>query len=352
MAALNATGSNRVRLLGRAAVSYSKDSAQDAAFRMLNKMREPIAGAENSEQIFLEAQLELCEKFGIHQFRIAVMERIAEKNPGDIELRSRLAHLHLSVGSNDLALYHYLKIPEYVRDNNAWNNLGVANDRLELPAKGIEAYERSEALGETRATSNLALSLINAGFLTEAERRCRAALQVADCDENVGTTLAGVRKVVESENKKEDGLLTNAKRKSEFYRAVGRASALPLPADISGVWKGRNCSLIVKMVGNTFSASGSYVQPRNGLGALSIGFGTSLPPARMREEYTGSFLGRSIAASVTRTRDDDLPTTLLGSLDKRIDVQLLLNDDCTELNVMEGPQSPHPQFYSLFRGEM
>jgi hypothetical protein len=52
---------------------------------------------------------------------------------------------------------------------------------------------------------------------------------------------------------------------------------------------------------------------------------------------------------VTRTREGEPPASLLGSLDNRTALLMMLSDDGSELKVMENPQGINPRFYSLTR---
>ena len=99
---------------------------------------------------------------------VAVLERSVELAPSRIDKRFSLAYQHSQLGNNDVALFHYLRIPSQDRSAVAWNNLGVAFDALNMPGKAVDAYRKSEDMSETLAMSNLGYKLLSAGFVTEA----------------------------------------------------------------------------------------------------------------------------------------------------------------------------------------
>jgi len=78
------------------------------------------------------------------------------------------------------------------------------------------------------------------------------------------------------------------------------------------------------------------------VGALSRGFGDGgeAKSTRFRIEYEGKMLGCAIEAYVTRSPQDGSPaaSTLLGSIETKVKVLMVLSDDETELKLMENPQ--------------
>jgi len=348
-AASNAAGIEKLRLLGRAANAHAADGASSLASAVLDEMRRMGQSAPCGEAMLLRASWDVSEKLKDHQASLAAMERLTEINPEDTGLQFKLALKHGEEGNNDLSLLHYLKIPAQDRDRGTWNNIGVASERVTLPGKSIAAYEKSEELGETLATSNLAQALISAGFLKDAEQRCRAAMALEGFHENLGSTLATVNEVLRAEDKKETDVLARAKRKSEFYGRVGRATTLSWPDDFTQLWRGPNCILSVKIAEGALIATGSYNNPRNALiGALS-GLGSNMPPVLMREEYKGDLRGRAIEGEVTRSSDDEPMPTLLSSAGRGALVLMILSDDGSTIDVMESRQNNTTSYYSLSR---
>src|SRR6202521_367143 len=67
-------------------------------------------------------------------------------------------------------------IPSEERKQMTWNNLGVVLDHFGLLGMAVQAYRKSEDMGETLAMSNLAQKFIFAGFVREAQEQCDKAL--------------------------------------------------------------------------------------------------------------------------------------------------------------------------------
>ena len=142
-----------------------------------------------------------------------IMERIVEVNPSNISARFSLAYKHSMYENEDLALYHYLRIPSNERNAMTWNNLGVVFDKLSLPAKSVTAYRRARDMGETLAMSNLALKFKSVGFLSEAQEQCDEALAIEGYHRNIGHTLSGLKDLPDDEDKKKSDALKKAKPK-------------------------------------------------------------------------------------------------------------------------------------------
>jgi tetratricopeptide (TPR) repeat protein len=189
------------------------------------------------------------------------MERAIEIQPDDDKRRFLLAHKHWETGSNDLALFHYLKIREPQREGGTWNNLGVAFERAGLPAKAVEAYRQSEHLGETLAMSNLAQRFLSAGFLSEAREQCEKAFKLENFHQNVASTFAELTNIPDKEDKAQALATERAKPISDFYRQFGRAMTQPEPVEVATRWNGPDCDLSVKLAQHAFEAFGSYEQP-------------------------------------------------------------------------------------------
>lgn len=78
---------------------------------------------------------------------LALLERLVELDPSDVDTRFELAYKYSEMGHHDLAVYHYIRIPSEERTGITWNNLGVAFGSLELPARSICAYRKGGADG-------------------------------------------------------------------------------------------------------------------------------------------------------------------------------------------------------------
>src|SRR5258708_20762601 len=293
-AAKSSNDAQTICLMGRAAKQYARATAPTTVFEVVHRMKLRAGATVDRELQVLHALCELAEIANEQEATIALMERIVEIDPDDHGTRFNVAYKHSERGNNDLALFHYLKIPQPTRDGSAWNNLGVSFQHVGLPASAVGAYRRAELLGNTLAMSNLAQKLMSVGFLSEAQERCENALKIEDCHRNAASTLAQVKGIPDEEHKKQAQALEKARPISEFYRECGRAMSQLEPSEIATDWRGPDCDLRAALDGGMLKAVGSY--ERTGFaGLLSpfVPFSRPSEPDRFRVEYKGIFRGRA-----------------------------------------------------------
>lgn len=346
----------KLKLLHKAASAHQRARNSEAAWKVIARMKSMAINTGGVETEVLRAQRKVAEIAKNDEVLIGVMERLLAVDPADNDTRFALAYKCSELGNEDLALFHYSKIPAVERSAVTWNNLGVAYDQLGLPAKSVTAYRKAEEMSETLAMSNLANKLVGVGFLPEAQQLCDIALAIKDYHKNAAITVGRLKEVPTEEQNKETELLEKARPISDFYKEVGRAVAKLEPATLSGRWQGPDCVLDVTLTGITFTATGSYELSLNILGALLAGSGKASSeddsaPIRYRVEYRGKAVGCAIMASVIRRRDDELAQirALLASSDDEHKVVMVLTDDGNELRVLEKGKSNSQQFYSLKR---
>jgi hypothetical protein len=269
----------------------------------------------------------------------------------DKDMRFSLAYKYSNIENNDLAVFHYLRIPSEERTSMTWNNLGVAFGLSGLPAKSVNAYRRAEQLGETLAMSNIAEKLITAGFLPEAKEECDNAMKIDNYHKNIITTIARFNQIPEIENNGESSILQRARPVSDFYVKVGRAMCRMERREIPRYWKGPDCILDVTVHGSEFVAIGSY-ELQNVLALASAFAGAAAGTVRTRHqiEYRGTLAGCAIKARVTRKTEGPTPAAgLLGSRDNESIALMLLDDDQGEIQVMETAKGANPRFYTFAR---
>ena len=218
-------------------------------------MKAQVQTSGVGEEKLLNALESVSEVVKEEESHLAIMERMVVLEPSDTKARFSLAFKHAEVGNNDLALFHYLRIPYAERDPGTWNNLGVAFDHFDLSAKSVGAYQKAVEADETLAMSNLAMKLIKAGFLAEAQELCDAALSMEKYHENIPHTMAWLKRRPDEEEKKVAEILEKAKPISDFYAEYGRALSHGEPHDLAGRWKAPDCSLEVTLQGSVFEAT-------------------------------------------------------------------------------------------------
>jgi hypothetical protein len=327
----------QLQLLTKAAAAHAQAGAAAATAKVIDQMKSQVQTSGVGEEELLNALKGVAEIGKQEEELLAIMERIVDLDPSDTRIRFSLAYKHAEVGNNDLALFHYLRIPYNEREPVAWNNLGVVFDHFDLSAKSVEAYRKAEAAGETLAMSNLAQKLITAGFLPEAQKQCDAALQIGNYHKNIPHTMARLKSRPGEEEKKEAELLEKAKPIRDFYAEYGRALLRTEPHDLEKRWKAPNYSLEATLQGSAFEARGSYELPPGSLAYVALEPFVKRSPIRYHVEYHGILRGCAIEGSVIREREDERQKvkSILGGNENEARILMVVSDNGNEIQVME-----------------
>lgn len=337
----------QARLFGQAALMSCRAGIDDPKYA--DRMRQVVSHAAEAEHAALDVERLLAEERGDDDLLVGALERLLALDPSDLDVRFALAYKYSNVSRDDLAVHHYLKIPEASRSAIAWNNLGVSFERLGLPVRSVRAIRKAEAAGETLAASNLAIRLLDAGFVPEATQILETAQAVSGHSKNVDSAMSRVKSVDEDEDEKEKTALSKAGAISAFYREFGSAATRVAP-NLEGTWKGPECLLVVLHAGDLFVASGQFPEPR---GLLALAFaeqkgGAGDPSSSLVEvEYRGKVQGRALRVT-KRLRRPGKASTLLGGGDFTT-VLMCLSDDGNTLTCMEGVGTASSTFYRIVR---
>ena len=326
--------------------TLSKSGHFSAAKSILSEM----AGIRRESGVgdiqLLKGAIVLSEKERQNDLYIAAHERLLELNPADIDSRFSLAYKYSEIGRSDLALLHYSRIPIAERSSTVWNNMGVAFDRIGLPSKAVEAFRKSESLGDTLAMSNIANKQIEAGFLAEATQTCEAAIKSPDHHKNADASFSRLKGVPEEELTKESTSLENAREISSIYRSVGLA-ATSVPMVPQAQWVGPHCELLLEMEADDFKLVGSYQRDMNFLGFMRD---PSLPKnvRTYTVTYTGTRLGCALFGEVKYKHDEEKSSTILRSLgDEPTKVVLWMEEGSQLFSVVEIDSNSKKNEYKL-----
>ncbi len=329
----------KVEFLGDAISNHVLAERWQGALAALDMMRRVVSESGEGREILLESLREYYEARKIGDLSIAALESLAEQNPGDGTRRFQLALAHSECKRHDVALYHYLKIEHEIRDGGNWNNLGVEYHWLDLPAKSVAAYQKAVDQSETLAMANLARNYKAKGFLKEAEDLCRKALEVPNCNQDVGQVLSEVQSTLEQEGKSEAELVKKAKPKSEFFRVIGNALVQETPTRIAKRWQGPNCILTVEIEGKSFVAKGSYTLADSALASMFSGNRQQQTTYSDYEvTYEGTISGRVIQGQVTNNRAGEIVANSLLTIPKSKNVTLVIREGDNQIGVSESPE--------------
>jgi tetratricopeptide (TPR) repeat protein len=218
--------------------------------------------------------------------------------PADTDLRFDVAHAFADSGAPSAAFLHYTDLAEREANNNgALNNLGVAASNLGLESIAVEHYIRSEQLGNTLATANLAWKLIDAGFLKEARTRLETQAVKPDVHTNVLEALGRLAKRAETDRQQRETILKKAKRVSSVRSEIGNALAngISLGPDTSGLYEANNARLRITILpdGTVTGELTSFFSNWTLSGrVLGIGILLSWQSMAKKEDYIGTLFSK------------------------------------------------------------
>jgi len=344
----------KLAFLSDAAVAHTRSKDVNKKKSSIEELQSVSVGIEGGEAILTDTLRQIADIENDKESYLAYSEYLLDLRPDDNDLRFKLAYEYSQQNRSELSLCYYMKIPYPERSPVAWNNIGVADARLDLHSLAVDAYRKSEELGETLAMSNLALKLMAAGFLKEAHETCDRAIQIKDYHKNVGDTIYQIKKAREEETEKQQKIFSDVKPYSEFYRDYGRAAAKAALAEEHGIWQGPKCKLNVTITKNQFRAEGTYEVPEFGLGSLSAFLLPGTAPTGQPKSVTHTFKidgvirGQAIMAKISEGKEGELNTLLTGSLNTRVAL-MILSEDRSEIQVYEKDPPNAGKLYSMTR---
>lgn len=332
--------------LGRAAVEFAKAGDTVRSEAIISEIRSRAVGDPVLEKQLATSLADLLELKKDDDGVLLSLERKVDVAPDDYDARFQLAYKHSQAGNQDLAFYHYLKIPYDNRTAIGWNNLGVSYDHFDMPSMSVAAYRKAEEMGETLAMANLGYKFIQAGFTKEAKASFDRGFAVDGHHKNIEAGLSALTSVDEREEENRKEVLAKLAPKAEFYRFLGAALAADQIISLPTTLSAQECTLVVKVDGDKFEASGTYKRESNGL-AQAV-FGGAKEVREYAIKYAGRIVGRQIEGTVQRTQTSGPQySSLLALSDDKAKMFMYLTEFGDELKVMENPAAITPTYYSL-----
>jgi tetratricopeptide (TPR) repeat protein len=232
-------------------------------------LKRKVAATPDGQRELLSTLRDLAESEKNDELEVAVTEQMVELNPGDASARFSLAFKHSQIGNNDMALYHYLKIPVSKRRPLTWNNVGAAYDEFGLRTKAVEAYRLSAEENETLAMANIGFKLLHLGFLHEAQQQADNAISIKPHHKNVADLVKRLSEIEDEEAAKLNEILEKVKAKAAFYRKIGAGILATSPRNIAAKWNSPDGILEAKLNGATVQFSGVFERSNPFAGILS-----------------------------------------------------------------------------------
>lgn len=344
----------KLRRLSHAAIAYFRCGKLKETDSIISDMKTFASQTSENEEIVLKTIKELASIKEDKDMQLACMEHLLDFHPDDHLLRFDLAFLYSEQNRDDLALFHYCKIPLSKSYGGILNNIGVSKSNLDLNILAVEAYRKAESFGETLAMSNLAHKFISAGFLPEAEKTCEQATKVQDYHKNIGEAIFRIKKVREAQEESFQKITNGAKVYHEFYRDFARAAAKAGPVGNLGMWQDKRCQLEIKIDNGRFAATGNYEAASAGglLAMLQPSSPLLLPPKNSKHysiSYRGDLTGFAVKAIFLNEeiRDKKDKTILSETGPEAKDVLLIISDDLQEIRVYEKDAPENNRFYTI-----
>jgi tetratricopeptide (TPR) repeat protein len=283
-----------------------------------------VEKVDNAEVSILDAMARIADIENNTEDYLAFNEKILDLRPDDFDRRFSLAYKYTENKQDNLALFHYKVHVVQKPGAGIWNNIGVAQSRLKLESKSVEAYRNSEKMGGTLAMSNLAHKYIGEGFLDEAEEICQRATNIPDYDKQIGSAISSIKEMRENDEKNEQEILERAKKLRLPYVEYAHACTKKALPNIEGIWRAPVCELKVVIKDGKLEAKGSYqnTNPLRGLLSPAVGPGSG----KMEVSYSGDVLGQGIRYTELIKEE--------GSVSKeKIEGTMVVSDDLKDIIV-------------------
>lgn len=337
-----------------AALAKSSVGFKDTEYWLINKVRDLAAFVEDGLFRLFETLKKISEIEKKNDKYLAYSESMLDISPDDEDLRFALAYKYSMLEKNELALFHYLLIPNKERSSAVWHNIGVARSNLGINGEAVDAYREAEKMGETLAMSNLSHKLIKAGFLKEAEEICDKAIKIENYDKHIGTAITSIKTTKEEEGEKEKKILEDNEKRRKFYIDYGKACIKKLYDNCEGIWIGSECELNVEVKERSFIAQGSYEKKKLlGRGLMNY-YAVGIAPqtektVKINVRYEGVLTGYGIEFKFYVEEEGEKSTLLTAFSGKEPSKEglMIISDDMKKIRVYEKGTKETEKFYEF-----
>jgi tetratricopeptide (TPR) repeat protein len=156
------------------------------------------------------------EATGMREGAFADFEKALEREPMDQDVRFHLAYEYSQDGLREAALAHYLILAGNSPTAISLNNLGAALHDFGLPILGTQRYKEAAAKGEALASGNLAMRLLDVGFVDEALQR----IAEGEASEKTNRMVVGAASRIDTEQRAEQAKLEELSRAGGSLREI------------------------------------------------------------------------------------------------------------------------------------
>lgn len=282
---------------------------------------------------------------------IGLMAAELRADPSNHELRFKIAYAYADQGRHEASLYHYSQIPDEIRSEASWNNIGVQYNILSMNSFAVVAFQKSIEMNGSLAASNLSNIMVEAGFLDKARETAGVFINREGVHPNLFKTMVNINEKAESDKKLFLDACNSAKRIDAFYAQFGAAITKYAPQEVGGVWLAPEWAMELTLLGEKITGMAHYevadaTNPLAGLGGL-----LQSPRAvrKMEVSLDLTINGKSAIGKYKQKRIDDGVKTIATMLyyDFEKDVIVFFNDEMNEMSVLDVSDKSGSAIFSI-----
>jgi tetratricopeptide (TPR) repeat protein len=183
--------------------SFDYDGLEDKLNELSGQCPDDVSRASvYEEQGYLYLERDKSKEKAITSF-----EKVLEIDPDNMSIRFILGYQCAELGNNEKSLFYYRTYCDNKDNPSVFNNLGVAYDRLGMPIKAVQCFERSADKKYTLGMANLANQYIDKGFIEHAQKILDEALRCDAPHANVAKAFSRIQTLKDEEDKKEKEII-------------------------------------------------------------------------------------------------------------------------------------------------
>lgn len=200
----------KVKVIVELALAYKNNNQLDLSKKVLLDMMTSTNTSKNISALFVS--LSAIEKeLGNVQHAAFCLDKAVECNPENLDGMFNAAYSASNNNAPELAICNYNLLTKMSPNSAlAINNLGVAISEAGLKIKSVDNYRLASQKENTLAMSNQGYSLLDAGFIDEAEEIADKALKLENPHANIFALKSKIEDKRKEEKKKWEELLSNS----------------------------------------------------------------------------------------------------------------------------------------------
>ncbi|MEZ9763518.1 hypothetical protein AB4278_11455 [Vibrio splendidus] len=226
----------KVKVVVELALAYKNNNQLDPAKKVLLDTLTSTNASKNISVLFVSLSA-IEEKLGNVLHATFCLDKAVEYNPENLDGMFNAAYSASNNKAPELAICNYNLLTK-VSPNNALalNNLGVATSEAGLTIKSVENYRLAAQKENTLAMSNQGYSLLNAGFIDEAEEIADKALKLENTHTNIFDLKSRIEEKRKEEKKKWEELLSNSTKQQVNIRKYTDKYYQGKLSELVGTW--------------------------------------------------------------------------------------------------------------------